>query len=240
MSEHDPIARPDEDRLLIGASAIERDGAGWKITVAERAMPSRTRVAGTITIVPEAPPLDEARIGSDGKFHGWQVRAPRARVRADFARPTFHLDALGYHDRNHGEGRLEDSFSRWGWARFHGPRATTVVYSTVARDGRRHALLACAEGEDRSAPIAVPAAPEGAPRKLPWGLLLPARFGAGDLSVEPGALLETAPFYARYQALLHGAGPPLPGVGEHLDLDRFRSRTIQFLMRYKIRNGFFR
>ena len=47
---------------------------------------------------------------------------------------------------------------------------------------------------------------------------------------------ESSPFYARYLGALSENGAPLArGVGEHLDLDRFRARGIQFLLRFKTR-----
>ena len=233
MSEH----AGDEQATAIGRSRIETIGGGWRITVDERAMPWRGRVAGTIEIEPSSPALPGTFLDG-GERHAWTPLHPRARVRARFARPDFALDADGYCDRNSGARRLEDDFARWTWARFHHGAGATVVYTTVERDGTRRALVARSDGGGgeiaRAEPIVVGA------RRLGWGLVLPSRIGAGALAVEPLAPLEHSPFYARFRARLTDGARTVEGLGEHVDVGRFRSRLVQFLTRYKIRNGFFR
>ncbi len=234
MSEH----AADPEATAIGGSRIIDVERGWRIEIDERSMPWRRPVVGTISVEPSWPAMRPLQLHGSAP-HWWTPLTPRARVRAAFSRPAFQLDADGYCDRNHGERRLEDDFARWTWARFHDGGATTIVYHTVARDGARRALVTRV-GADGGETVDAPPAPEGPPRKLGWGLALPSRIGAGALAVEPLAPLEHAPFYARFRARLHEGGRAVDGLGEHVDLDRFRSRAIQFLMRYKIRNGFFR
>ena len=49
-------------------------------------------------------------------------------------------------------------------------------------------------------------------------------------------MIETSPFYGRYLATFREDGQPLgTGMGEFLDLDRFRQPKIQFLLRFKSR-----
>ncbi len=237
MTEVDRAVEVSDERVAIARSTIERDGAGWKIHIADRRAPYHQRIEGEISVEPLAPPFCPVELTAGaGGLHGWQVLAPRALVRARFERPGFQLEGIGYHDRNHGEERLDDAFARWGWARFHGPRATTVIYSMVERDGRRRALLARAsDGDAEVLPIEVAPPPESPTRRTGWGLELPERFGAGALTVSPTSLIEEAPFYARYRARLDG-DPAIAaeGIGEHLDCDRFRHRGLQFLLRYKM------
>ena len=266
MSEYDRVAELGDTRLAIAGSSIERDRSGWRIQIADRLAPFHQRIEGEITVEPltHAYPPVELRTrpeSGEGALHGWRVLAPRALVRAKFQRPDFTLEAIGYHDRNHGEERLDEGFARWGWARFHGPRETRVIYSITERSGRRRTLVAHALDGERCTPIEMDPLPESPTRKVGWGLELPQGFGAGDLRVKPTTLLEQAPFYARYRARLVAGDASLSGeqrtaanlpdglndglnkglneglgegLGEHLDCDRFRKRWLQFLLRYKM------
>jgi carotenoid 1,2-hydratase len=244
MSEYGSLVAT-EARVAVGRSELWRDGGAFRIRLHERSAPLRLPVEGSIEAEPEAGAMAPGIISAagGGATHGWQVLAPRARVRARFRRPAFALDGVGYVDRNWGDGRLEDAFARWSWARFHGPRRTTIVYALVDRDGRRRAFSAeAAAGDEGGAPVEETPAPEGGTRRAAWGLTLPLGFGAGAperLRVAPDELLEQAPFYARYRARLVERGLPVEalGMGEHLDLDRFRSPFIRFLLRYKMRHA---
>jgi hypothetical protein len=84
--------------------------------------------------------------------------------------------------------------------------------------------------------------PEGERRRAPWGLMMPRWFAVDDagrtLRCTPTRILEAAPFYARYEARLGDVSAVIDkpsGVGEFLDLDRFRDRSVQFLLRFKMR-----
>ena len=252
LSEYEELGALGEDEFRVGQSAIRREGAGWRIELRERSAPFRRRIEGEIVVEPLTPPWRECAIGTipgqPRSAHGWQAAAPRARVTARFSRPDFSVDTLGYHDRNYGDGRLEEAFSRWGWARFHGERETTVLYSFTDRAGVERALwLRGGDGEGVTSstidggpdPIEEAAAPDGELRRLRWGMRLPSSFGVGrpeHLRCEAGRLLETAPFYARFAARLVADGrPPVLGLGEYLDLDRFRAPGRQFLLRYLMR-----
>jgi hypothetical protein len=157
-------------------------------------------------------------------------------VRVKFDRPGFAFEGTGYHDVNRGDGRLEDAFARWSWARFHpreDERRTLVLYSVLDRAGAQRALLVDTDG---GGPAHVVDGREGPLRKAGWGLSLPSWFDAGGFRCAPGQLLERAPFYARYRAeLSQGDRVLASGLGEHLELDRFRGRGVQFLLRFKTR-----
>ena len=256
MSEYGAVAALGDDELAIGRSAIERmpDGS-YHIRIRETTAPFMHRfgrpVAGTIRFAPAAAAFEEAAIATGGTTHAWQALAPRGDVEADFPELGFRLRGVGYHDRNHGDGRLEDAFARWGWARFHQGRRTTILYSFITRDGKRHALAAAAEADnDPVRPLPATPLGDGPERALPYGMRMPSSFAldpgppsGSNLAIAPlrcevTALLERAPFYARYRCRLRdgrsGAALGGPdGLGEYLDLDRFRSRWNQFLLRFK-------
>jgi carotenoid 1,2-hydratase len=248
MSEYGESALLRSDALRIAGSSLERRNGRLQISIQERSAPFMVslagvgrRVSGTISLSPLEPALPHAELATAGGHrHAWSVEMPRARVEVRFDRPGFCFDGIGYHDANRGEGRLEDTFARWSWARFHGRDQTTILYSIRQHDGLERAFFA-ASG---MVPREVTASPSGELQKIGWGLSLPRSFsvgtgeGGGTMRCHVTAPLERAPFYARYLAQLETDGAaPVAGLGEYLDLDRFRSQGRQFLLRFKTRRG---
>jgi len=240
-----------KDGPAIADSRIERlPSGGLRVHVRERSAPffwSRARLGGRIEgsfdFEPLARPLGPFELAaSGGPIHHWRVPMPHARVRVAMSRPDFNFEGTGYHDINRGEGRLEAAFSRWSWARFHDGERTLVMYAMREVSGREQALLVDSRQSDAlpdNASLLVTST-DGPLRKAGWGLSLPSWFeldrGGQPLRCEPTTLIEVSPFYARYIATLRqGEQPIATGLGEYLDLDRFRSRGIQFLLRFKTR-----
>jgi carotenoid 1,2-hydratase len=267
MSEHGAAALGGvgDGGPRIADSAIEADNRGGgggesglqplpfgprlRVTVHERTAPFfvtlagvGARVDGTIDLEPLGPALDPVELARDGDVrHRWHVIMPSARVRVRFARPDFSFDGVGYHDINAGDGRLEDAFQSWSWARFHDDARTTIVYATHERSGAARAFVVDVRDGQPAAARTATLLPEGERRVAPWGLSMPRWFAVDDggrtLRCTPTRLYEAAPFYARYAARLGGDVSPViaNGVGEYLDLDRFRDRGVQFLLRFKMR-----
>ena len=210
------------------------------------------------TTVPPFPLGENAR----GEAHFWQPIAPAATAEVELSCGALSLRFSGhaYCDRNCGSGRLEDTFRRWSWA--HGVTeaqnpAALVLYQAQRWDGSVLALAvrypaqpsSCADGgaqiwrdEGRGW-----GGSDGGRADYLW-LRVPPRFVLGDYQAERIAKgrLEDAPFYARYAASLsapsdgtdnsaRGSRETFLGVGEYLDLERFRSRAVQFLLTYKTR-----
>lgn len=213
---------------------------------------------------PPGPPLllgEDAR----GAAHFWQPLCPRsaAVVELQLGPRRIGFRGTAYCDRNYGAGRLEDAFARWGWA--HGfatsetpggdgggdgdsDGAAVMVYDALRRDGTRRRIAIRLPGPDRAAVVteSVEAATAPEPARASGGffwLRVPPSFTAGPYVCErrpgrAGRLLD-APFYARFAARILDTGRPdarYEGVGEYLDLDRFASRWVQHLLRYKTRH----
>ena len=238
MSEYGADAlRPVSRGLQIGDSSIQPLGAGsLRLDIREKSAPFLLSLAGigrpvmgVVELEPEAPPWGASNLGMPGGVpHFWRVAMPRARVKVDFGKLGFSFEGSGYHDLNQGDGRLEDAFSRWSWARFHHDGETRVFYSTRDRQDRHRALLAAGRA-DLVIPEESSSAAEGPLRRVGWGLSIPSWFSVGDGHTRcvVGRLLERSPFYARYEAeLVDGQRTIARGVGEHLDLDRFRSPAL--------------
>jgi carotenoid 1,2-hydratase len=252
MSEHgaSALGGVGEGGPRIGDSSIERvEGGGLRVTIVEQSAPFLialagigARVEGTIDVEPLSPPIDPVELHAEGDVrHLWHVLMRSARVRVRFARPDFAFDGVGYHDVNAGDGRLERAFASWSWARFHEADRTTIAYATHERTGAARAWVVDARDRDRTVARTATLLPEGERRRAPWGLMVPRWFAVDDggrtLRCTPTRILEAAPFYARYQARLQNQSgvSDITGVGEFLDLDRFRDRGVQFLLRFKMR-----
>lgn len=222
------------------------------------------RLCGRIDVAPPgpvAPPLELGRIaaGRTGapEVHQWQPIMTHGAAQVDlvFGQTRHRFAGTAYCDRNFGSGRLEDTFSRWCWAHgFAAPGgagahdgdgpAALVLYDALARSGVRRRIAVRAEGGAAAPEIFVTddvtcaPAGEARPRDDFLWLRAPAGFHAGRYACRrvPGGGLEDTPFYARFAAELGEPGrAPLLGVGEYLDLDRFRGRALQHMLRYKTR-----
>jgi carotenoid 1,2-hydratase len=197
-----------------------------------------------------------------GEAHYWQPIAPAATCEVELSCGDLRLRFSGhaYCDRNCGSGRLEDTFRRWSWA--HGVTearspAALVLYQAERWDGSVLALAVRYPAQPSPATDGGAAiwrddasgwgASAGGRTDYLW-LRVPPRFVLGDYQAERirKGRLEDAPFYARYSARLSApsdgavsaqaaAQQTYLGVGEYLDLERFRSRAVQRLLTYKTR-----
>ena len=243
MSEYGKDSLDVRDGLAIGSSRVEvLPGGALKLHFRERTAPFfwvmwglGCPVEGTVTLEPQAPPLDlHDLIDTPGRGHRWWLRMPRARVKVKFSAPEIAFEGTGYHDINTGDERLEAGFSHWSWARFHGDDSARdlVLYQLRPRQGAPRAWLVDS-GKIRSAVEFS----QGPSRAVGWGLTLPTSNAADGVCAVPTIVLDRSPFYARYLAELRdGDRVWARGLGEFLDLDRFGSRVIQFLLNYKTRH----
>jgi carotenoid 1,2-hydratase len=187
-----------------------------------------------------------------GEAHFWLPIVAVGKVEVELRCGPLELRyrGLAYCDRNYGSGRLEDTFTRWSWA--HGTAepdlsphpspessaelpAGLILYRAERRDGGltslsvRYEKAACEEDSTAAAPALLR-------RGFLW-LPVPARFSVGGASSERLAAgsMTDAPFYGRYATRLRDEEGRYLGVGEYLDLDRFRLRAVQRLLTYKTR-----
>jgi carotenoid 1,2-hydratase len=257
MSEHGAAALGalHDHGPRIGDSFIEPTAGGLRLVLRERTAPFLATLAGIGSAVEgeieferAAPAVEPVELAQRPARHSWQARLPRAAVRVRFSKPRLEFDGVGYHDVNCGDGRLEHAFASWSWARFHESARTTILYALHERGGGTRGLVVEAPDDAGERALVRPATllPEGELVAAPWGLGLPSWFaldtGGATWRCRAGRLLEASPFYARYVASLHTHFPSEPdhsvvGVGEHLDLDRFASRGVQFLLRFKTRRN---
>ena len=182
-----------------------------------------------------------------GAAHFWQPLLAGGKVDVHLSSGPLALrySGLAYCDRNYGSGPLSDTFRRWSWA--HGFAAeepapasasasALVLYRAEHLSGAVTGLILRREDAWTATRCADDTASSEGRRDFLW-LSVPSRFGVGTATCERprGGRLEDAPFYARYVARLRDSQKDYFGVGEYLDLDRFRMPPVQKLLSFKTR-----
>jgi carotenoid 1,2-hydratase len=218
------------DELSIGPSAMRFDGETLVITIDERCAPFRQRLHGEIRVRPGA--LVEAPIDLDTRGrHRWSPIALHAPIEVELREPELRFRGHAYVDQNWGDEPLEDGFASWTWARATGARESVIGYVAEGRDGVRTRRLRTVDGAGRVVDHD-PLEPRSQGRGL-WGV---GRRGFADA---PGELvhrraLEDTPFYLRDLSEGTLLGERRVIVSETLDLDRFASPWVQFLLPFRM------
>jgi carotenoid 1,2-hydratase len=219
-----------QDSLRIGASALRREGEGYRFDIEERCCPLPQPLRGTVQVMPGAPPrvtyaLDRAA------HHSWTPLAPQARIEVRLERPAVRFSGTAYLDSNRGDRALEEDFCGWQWSRCATAAGTKVFYDATHRHEAPWPLALQLSGDGASVPIA---APDGV--ALPhsrWGIKRTVRSEAARATRVVRTWVD-APFYARSHLETQLAGEPVDTVHESLNLDRFSNRCIQWLLPFRM------
>ncbi|MDR7101588.1 hydroxyneurosporene dehydrogenase [Croceicoccus sp. BE223] len=225
------VQEPDD--LQIGPSSVHWNGDALEILIEERdkrlGIPWQRRVCGRVRVIPEAVNETAFALDPDNR-HRWHCIAPRARVEVDMHRPGLRWSGNGYLDSNFGSESLEEGFRVWHWSRAHTLRGAAVCYEGIRRDGTgfASALRFDADGTPRleTLPMVAP---------LPdtiWQMERKTRADHGHAGVI--RTWEDAPFYARSRLHSRLFGEEVVAVQESLDLDRFSSPIVQFMLPYRM------
>ena len=223
----------EPETLAIGPSRVAWTGDALEILIDERdkrvGVPWRRPVRGRVTVHPQMLNGESFALDPDGR-HMWHCLAPRARIDVEMEHPALRWSGHGYLDSNRGSESLEQGFRRWHWSRAHHGRGAVVSYEGTRRDGSRFAsaLRFDAAGVPREAelPLVAPL-----PDTL-WQMERKTRADRGHASVIK--TWEDAPFYARSTLASRLYGEPVVAVQESLDLDRFASPIVQFMLPYRM------
>jgi carotenoid 1,2-hydratase len=221
------------DTLAIGPSAVRWHNDSLEIAIEERdkrvGVPWQRRVRGRVRVMPEVVNAQAFALDPLGR-HSWHCLAPRARIEVEMDTPGLRWSGSAYLDSNFGAESLEKGFRVWHWSRAHGTRGATVCYEGVRRDGSHFAsaLRFDADGVPSHADLP-PVAP--LPNTL-WQMERKTRADRGHASVI--RTWEDAPFYARSTLASRLYGEPVVAVQESLDLDRFASPIVQFMLPYRM------
>ena len=221
------------DTLVLGPSALRWTGDALEIDIEERdkrlGIPWQRPVRGKIRVVPEA--LNPVGFALDpaGK-HRWHCLAPRARIEVAMQEPGLSWTGRAYLDSNFGSESLEDGFDVWHWSRAHLREGAAVCYEGRRADGSRFAsaIRFDAYGLPHQAelPMTAPLPNTG------WQMERKTRGERGHASVIK--TWEDSPFYARSTLRTRLFGEEVVAVQESLDLRRFASPVVQFMLPYRM------
>lgn len=221
------------DQLSIGPSNLRWTGEALEIDIVERDTrlfnPIHRRVRGTVRVVPKA--VNTIAFGLDpAARHRWHCLAPRAHVEVDMREPDVSWKGDGYLDSNFGEESLEEGFRLWHWSRAHTRDGSVVNYEGLRRDGSSFASALRFDRHGAPEPAELPDV-----ARLPntfWQVQRRTRADEGQARVLD--TWEDSPFYARSSIIAHLYGERVVGVQESLDLDRFKSPIVQFMLPFRM------
>jgi len=228
LSEYAGVQREDGGRTLrIGQSRLHYAETGsLSLEVNERTTPWGRPAVARLLLWPRSEKHAELPLDAQGA-HFWQPLAPRAEARLTLPLENFEAQGHGYHDTNHGLEPLGRSVASWRWARIHRADATYVDYHLPGKEG---GLIQVKASENR-----VTVQRGGAAERLPefstWGLKVPRQVRVGEALFPSGRLLESAPFYARFE----GHQDDTHVLGEVADFRRFHSPFIRWMAHFRTR-----
>lgn len=234
MNEH-PRSAVSRDRssLNIAASSVEWTGDALRITIEEQDKrlfnPWQRPVRGVVTVHPEMFNTTSFALDED-RAHIWHCLSPRARIEVAMEEPGLRWTGDAYLDHNRGTESLEEGFRHWHWSRAHIGREAVVCYEGTRRDGSRFASAlrfdASGTPHDADLPMIAPMP------KSRWGVERQTRADGGAASVLK--TWEDSPFYARCTLASQLYGEQVVAVQESLDMDRFISPLVQFMLPYRM------
>ncbi|MEL6877245.1 MAG: hydroxyneurosporene dehydrogenase [Pseudomonadota bacterium] len=226
------VAR-DAKTLTIGPSAVRWTGEALEIDIMERdkrlGVPWRRPVRGRVRVVPEMLNPVGFALDPDEK-HIWHCLAPRARIVVEMSDPGISWSGSGYIDHNRGTESLEEGFRSWHWSRAHLSDGAVVSYEGERADGScfASAIRFDQAGVPEQADLPMVA-------KLPnskWQVQRRTRADQGSAKVVK--TWEDTPFYARSTVSSRIYGEPVIAVQESLDLRRFASPVVQFMLPFRM------
>jgi carotenoid 1,2-hydratase len=222
------VAR-DATSLSIGPSTMRWSGETLEITVDEICAPIPRRLRGTVRVSPRAL-YDRAYLLDGAGKHRWTPFAPCAHVEVAFSEPAVHWAGVGYFDSNCGEEPLEAAFRDWTWSRAGSADDAVVLYDVTTRDrcARSLALKFGAAGAQE-----IDAPPKAALPRSGWRV---ARVTRADSKSLPRVVktLEDAPFYSRSLLESRLLGVQRPAIHESLNLDRFDTPWVRFMLPFRM------
>lgn len=244
LNEQHKLARTHE-RLTIGRSSLtwQTDARGRHLVVEIDEPETRfggwrgAPLRGRIRLYPSAmfgPRVELDRARSVPR-HRWYPVAPHARAEVELDTPALRFSGSGYHDVNEGDEALERGFAAWNWSRAElDEQRTAILYDLQPRGAALDPRGWVFSTRDRSI---TELSPEtlGSAHPLPptrWRVARAIRSDRGHTPTLISTLADT-PFYSRNLIDVRIAGQRATAVHESLSLDRFASRFVQFLLRFK-------
>jgi carotenoid 1,2-hydratase len=223
----------DASNLVIGPSCVRWDGEALTIDIVEGDtrlfVPWQRKVMGRVRVFPEA--LNRVAFALDGKeSHIWHCLAPRARIEVAMTAPGLSWSGKAYLDHNRGSEPLETGFNTWHWSRAHLSEGALVCYEGERGDGSLFASALRFGADGVPEPVDLPPIAHLPPSK--WRVDRRTRSDIGVAEVR--RTWEDTPFYARSELASRFLGEEVVTVQESLDMQRFSSPLVQFMLPYRM------
>lgn len=218
--------------LTIGPSSLRwNPDETLTVNFDEVGTPLPRRVRGQVHLTPLFINESSFTLHDNGRHHWWPV-APSARVEVTLDSPALRWTGHAYFDRNWGDEPIEDGFVCWDWSRAGMGDETAILYNM----NRRHAdplSLALRFAPDGGLSAFAPPRNYPLPRTPIWRV---PRATQSDDGHPPrvAETLEDTPFYSRSVIRTHLLDRSVTAVHESLQLDRFRSPIVQFMLPYRM------
>jgi carotenoid 1,2-hydratase len=231
---HSALATAEQD-IVIGPSGMHWEGDRVVFSIEEMTVPIPRRLRGTVTLHLEQVFGEDFTIDERG-HHWWWPISPACRVEVEMQQPSLSWRGHGYFDSNRGIEPLETGFRDWDWSRADlGDGESLVLYHSRMRapleiPERALSLRFCRDGRIERLPF--PPAARLATTPI-WRIRRETRADEGQ-SARVLKTFEDTPFYARSMLETTLLGRRVPAVHESLNLDRFSSRWVQFLLKFRM------
>jgi carotenoid 1,2-hydratase len=217
--------------LSIGPSRIGWEGDVLALRFDERTPLLGKRMAGVIRIIPEQF-FNKPVVLDDAGLHHWCGIAPLARCEVEMEQPDLRFSGSGYHDTNWGDEPLENGFHYWNWSRAELNGRAAVLYDVVTKSGQSRNFGILFNKDGTTGTIDPPRAVQL--KRTGWRIDRATRTDAdGDARVT--RTLEDTPFYARTVLQTRLQGQNVPAVHETLDMDRFQTGAVQWMLAYRMK-----
>ncbi len=226
LSEYAGATVRDAATLGIGGSVLRYGGGDTvQIEIRERTAVGGRPVSAFLTLVPLAyGPVEPVALGRDGT-HLWHPIVPRAVAHLVLPDAGIEATGLGYHDANRGDEPLADGIPGWQWSRIHDRHGTRVSLRLPAAELSVDARSSGVSTVTVGPPVVEPTRASG------WGLRVPVRADPGVPDLPRSRVLESSPFYVRYES----ATPGHHALGEVADFRRFASPLVRWMARVRTR-----
>ena len=246
--------RADPFAVEVATSRFERDGSGYRLTIATPCV-DRRPIFAEVRFLPAAStsPL-ELDLGRPGAPHDWLLAASDCRVegRVSVADASLAFAGRGYHDHNAGAEEMSVAMSRWEWGRaHHGPFAEVYYESTPKSGVVQEVWITCRDGHPEvvrmgdglGSSIRDRDVPSAAGRNV-FGLrhakTLGYRAGAESLRRTTGPCLDDGPFYRRWLADFEVEGSPgdkdeARGIAELLETRNLHKAWFNWMIPYRLK-----
>jgi carotenoid 1,2-hydratase len=237
--------------LEIGKSRVERDGSGYKLSIATPTVRGRPIRAELRFQPADSTEPFERDLGSPESAHNWILAASDCRVegKLNVNGEECGFVGRGYHDHNAGAEDLSIAIKRWEWGRVHrGPFANIYYWCQPSRGSSQSIWIVCRDGRPEVVMEGFELDRVGRQRRNVFGVRheIGLRFSDGQQNTAArwtGRCVDDGPFYLRWLADFHiyqseAPGNPVhgaQGIAELLDTRNLHKPLFNWMIPYRLK-----